>query len=194
MVVMSLIFSGACSNTKQESVTVVFNPEETYTMKTVNVSTLISDSGVTRYRANANLCLVYDKASEPYWYFPEGLYIEQFDTLFNVKANIKADTAWYYEKKEMWKGIGNVEIRSLEGDYISSSIIYWDQKLHKIYSDQFTLIEKDGKTIRSKNGFESDEALSYYHLYNSSANLPFDESSQDSVSVDNAGSRSGETH
>jgi LPS export ABC transporter protein LptC len=184
MFVISL-FWGACSNNTQEMVTVVFDPENTSTMKTVKVSTLISDSGVTRYRANADLWLMYEKASEPYWYFPEGIYIEKFDTLFNVNANIKADTAWYYEKKDLWKGVGNVEITSLEGDHISSPLIYWDQKEHKIYSDQPTLIIQDGKTIRSINGFESDESLSYYHLYNSSANLPFDEMSNDTIAVKN---------
>jgi LPS export ABC transporter protein LptC len=175
-------FLGACLSNKKEMLTVVFEPENTSTMKTVNVSTLVSDSGVTRYRATADLWLIYDKATEPYWYFPQGLYIEQFDTLLNVKAMIKADTAWYYEKQDLWKGVGNVEIKNLEGDYIFSTVVYLNQKTHKIYSDQFTLIKRDGKTIRSQSGFESNEALSYYHLRNSSAELPFVELS-DSVSV-----------
>ncbi|MDR2497302.1 MAG: LPS export ABC transporter periplasmic protein LptC [Tannerellaceae bacterium] len=178
-----LLFIPACSGKKQEVVAVAFDPENSYTAKTTDVASLLSDSGVTRYRAEADLWLMYGKASEPYWYFPEGIYIEKFDTLFNVEAMIKADTAWFYEKQELWKGTGNVEMRSLEGDYISSSVIYWDQKAHKIYSDRFTLIERDGRTIRSQNGFESDEALSYYHLYNSSGNLLFEEAAQDSLAV-----------
>ena len=141
MMAAMLLFISACAGKKQETVVVAFDSENSYTMKTTDVSTLISDSGITRYRANADLWLMYSKASEPYWYFPEGIYIEQFDTLFNVKAMIKADTAWYYEKQELWKSAGNVEMKSLEGDYISSSVIYWDQKAHKIYSDRLTLIE-----------------------------------------------------
>ena len=183
MMIAVLLFISACSGKKQETVAVVFDPENSYTMKTTNGASILSDSGVTRYRADADMWLVYGKASEPYWYFPEGIYIEQFDTLLNVKAMIKADTAWYYEKTELWKGIGNVELRSLEGDYISSSVIYWDQKAHKIYSDLFTVIERGGRTIRSQNGFESDEALSYYHLYNSSGNLLFEEGAQDTDSL-----------
>ncbi|MDR2499356.1 MAG: LPS export ABC transporter periplasmic protein LptC [Tannerellaceae bacterium] len=183
MMIAVLLFIAACSGKKQETVTVAFDPEHSHTMKTTDVATLLSDSGVTRYRAEAELWFIYGKASEPYWYFPDGIYIEQFDTLFNVKAMIKADTAWFYEKQELWKGTGNVEMRSLEGDYISSSIIYWDQKAHKIYSDRFTLIERDGRTIRSQNGFESDEALSYYHLYNSSGNLLFEETPQEADTV-----------
>jgi LPS export ABC transporter protein LptC len=183
MMVIMLLFISACTNKKQEAVTVAFDPENSYTMKTTDVSTLISDSGITRYRANADMWLTYSKANEPYSHFPEGIYIEQFDTLFNVKAMIKADTAWYYEKQELWKSVGNVEVKSLEGDRISSFVIYWDQKSHKIYSDRFTIIEREGRTIRSQNGFESDEALSYYHLYNSSGNLIFEETPQDSLTV-----------
>ena len=68
--VMLLFFMLACSGEPNEVVEVTFDPETTYTMKTTGVVSLISDSGVTRYRANAKEWLVYGKAQEPYWYFP----------------------------------------------------------------------------------------------------------------------------
>ena len=43
------------------------------------VSTLISDSGIIRYRIEAAKWLVYDKADTPYWEFPEGVYLEKFN-------------------------------------------------------------------------------------------------------------------
>ena len=49
-------------------------------MTTDSVSTLISDSGITRYRIVAAEWLVYDKTEPPYQEFPSGVYLEQFDT------------------------------------------------------------------------------------------------------------------
>ena len=83
-------------------VEVTFDPENTYTLRTTDVSSLISDSGITRYRMNAKEWLVFGKAREPYSYFPQGVYVEKFDSLFNVEASVKADTAYYWDKKVMW--------------------------------------------------------------------------------------------
>jgi LPS export ABC transporter protein LptC len=180
IVVMSLLLSMACSKEKQETVVVAFNPDSTYTMKTTDVSTLISDSGITRYRAMANVWLMYGKAAEPYWYFPEGLYIEQFDTLFNVKASMKADTVYYYEKMDLWKGIGNVEMQNREGEHFSTSLIYLDNKLQKIYSDKYIRIEKQDQLITGI-GFESNQSLTKYVIFNSTGIFPINEAPPDST-------------
>lgn len=54
-------------------VDVEFDPDKTYTMKATDVSSLISDSGITRYRLKAKEWQIYGKAAEPHWYFPEDL-------------------------------------------------------------------------------------------------------------------------
>ena len=99
VVVMLLLFSASCSKEHKEVVDVEFDPDKTYTMKATDVSSLISDSGITRYRLKAKEWQIYGKAAEPHWYFPEGIYVEKFDTLFQTEASIKADTAYYYDKK-----------------------------------------------------------------------------------------------
>jgi LPS export ABC transporter protein LptC len=180
IVVVSLLLSAACSKEKQETVVVAFDPEHTYTMKTTDVSNLISDSGITRYRANASLWLMYEKAEEPYWYFPEGIYLEQFDTLFQVKASIKADTAYYYEKQELWKGIGNVEIRNIEGEYFTTSLVFWDQKAQKIYSDKYIRIEQQEKVLTGI-GFESNQSLTKYKIFDSQGIFPVNETPPDTT-------------
>ena len=35
-----------------------------------------------------------------YWAFEKGVYLEQFDSIFNIEASIKADTAYYYDKQK----------------------------------------------------------------------------------------------
>ena len=47
--------------------------------------------------------------------------MEKFDTLFQTEASIKADTAYYYDKKGLWELIGNVEVESLQGEHFAVS-------------------------------------------------------------------------
>ena len=58
-------------------------------MDTRGVTTLISDSGVTRYRVNTEEWLIFDKKKPSYWAFEKGIYLEQFDSLFHIDASIK---------------------------------------------------------------------------------------------------------
>ena len=110
VVVMLLSFTVSCSKETKDVVNATYDPEKSYTMKATQVNTLISDSGITRYRIEAAEWIVFGKAKEPYWYFPEGIYVEKFDTLFHSEASIKADTAYYFDKKGLWHLIGNVEV------------------------------------------------------------------------------------
>ena len=128
VVVMLLLFTASCNGDNKEVVVVAFDPETTYTLRTTDYTTQFSDSGITRYRAIAKEFLKFDKAKEPFSYFPEGIYVEKFDTLFNIEASLKADTAYNYEKKGLWKLIGNVRVENLEGKKFETSLLFWDQK------------------------------------------------------------------
>lgn len=63
------------------------------TMLTRDVETLISDSGVTRYRIVTPIWYVYDEVEEPYWRFPEGLNLNKYDNFFRTEATVRADSA-----------------------------------------------------------------------------------------------------
>lgn len=174
VVVMLLLFTASCSKEKTETVVVAFDPERTYTMKATDVSTLISDSGITRYRLKAKEWLVFGKAADPHWYFPEGIYIEKFDTLFHTEASVKADTAYYYDKKGLWELIGNVEVESLQGERFETSQLFWNQKDEKVYSDKYIRIEQADKIITGI-GFESNQNMTQYKIFNSQGIFPISE-------------------
>ncbi|MDR1402817.1 MAG: LPS export ABC transporter periplasmic protein LptC [Tannerellaceae bacterium] len=180
IVVMLLFLSASCSKEKREVVEVAFDAEKSYTMRTTDVTTLISDSGTTRYRANAKEWLMFSKAAEPYWYFPEGLYLEKFDTLFRAEATVKSDTAYYYEKKDLWKLVGNVEIKNLEGEYFETSELYWDGTEEKIYSDKFIRIEQKEQIITGI-GFESNQNMTKYKIFNTTGIFPVNETPRDTT-------------
>jgi len=86
------LFSLSCNDSNENLVSFDYDPEAIPTMITDTVTTLISDSGVTRYKLVADVWKVFDKAKEPYWYFPEGIYLERFTPDFSIEATVKADT------------------------------------------------------------------------------------------------------
>lgn len=172
----------SCSREVKEEVEIGFNPDSTYTMKAVDVVTLVSDSGVTRYKVQTREWYMFGEASEPYWYFPKKLHLEKFDSLFRVEASVDADTAYFYERRKLWKLIGNVRVRSLQGEQFETSVLYWDQNSETIYSDRSIRITK-GDFVNTGQGFESNQALTQYRIFNSAAEIPFEDRSSDSTSM-----------
>lgn len=184
VVVMLLLFSASCSKEKKDVVEVQFDPEQTYTLRTTDVTNLISDSGITRYRLSAKEWLVYGKAAEPYSYFPAGIYVEKFDTLFHTEASIKADTAYNYDKKGLWKLIGNVVVNNLQGENFQTSLLFWDQKKEKIYTDRYFRFEQKDQIITGI-GFESNQDMTNYRYFNSTGVFPITEAPADSTGAGN---------
>ena len=172
----------ACNREVKEEVEIGFNPDSTDTMKAVDVVTLVSDSGITRYKVQTHEWYMFGEASEPYWYFPKKLHLEKFDSLFRVEASVDADTAYFYQHRKLWKLIGHVRVRSLQGEQFETSVLYWDQNLEKVYSDQFIRITK-GEFVNTGQGFESNQALTQYRIFNSAAEIPFEDRSIDSTNT-----------
>ncbi len=164
MTVVMLFLYSACNNKDKNLVDIKYDPEVTPSMSTDSVITLISDSGVTRYKLVADNWQVFDKAKEPYWYFPEGIYLERFDSLFQVEAKILADSAWNYTEKRLWRLKGNVDIRNMEGEVFLSDELFWDQKEGKVYSDKYIEIKR-GDTELKGYGFESNQEMTDYRIF-----------------------------
>ena len=178
VVVMFVCFWG-CGE-KTESVDLVFSPESNYTMRATEVSTLISDSGVTRYRLVTDEWLVFSKASEPYWYFPSGIYVEKFDSTFHAEGSVEADTAYYYTNKGEWVLVKNVKIANLQGEKFDSEKVVWDQKNKRIHSDEFIRIEQKDKIITGY-GFESNQEMTRYRIFNPQGIFPIPDEQADST-------------
>ena len=160
--VMLLLFS-SCSGKKKELGDVITERDSMAVMDTRGVTTLVSDSGVTRYRINTEEWLVFDRKNPPYWAFEKGVYLEKFDSIFQVEASIKADTAYFFNKEELWKLMGNVHIQNLKGEQFDTELLYWDQRTQRIYSDEFIRIEQPDRIITG-HGFESNQQMTVYTI------------------------------
>lgn len=186
--VVMLVLCSACSGRKKPMGDAITERDSMALMHTRGVNTLISDSGVIRYRVQAEDWKVFDRKRPPHWAFEEGVYLEQFDTLFQVQASIKADTAYYYNKQELWLLRGNVEIRNLQGERFTTQLLYWDQRKEKVYSDRFIRIEQPDRIITGR-GFTSNQQMTVYTIHKPEGIFYVDQDSMapvDSAAVDSA--------
>ena len=173
VMVMLVLFS-SCSGRKKELGAAITERDSLPVMDTRGVVTLVSDSGVIRYRVNAEEWKVYDRKSPSYWSFEKGVYVEKFDSLFQVEASIKADTAYYYDKQKLWKLISNVHIQNLKGEKFDTELLFWDQNKQKVYSDKEVRIEQPDQIIYAV-GFESNEQLTKYTFFKTNGIFHIDE-------------------
>ena len=151
------------------------NPEEVPTMTTTDVQTVISDSGHTRYRIATKLWNMYEEAKEPHWTFPEGVTCEELDNNYNPVSTIKCDSAYFDKNKALWTLTGNVRITNVSNDVVLTDELMWNQHEHRMYSNAFIHIEKQGRIIEGY-GYESNERLTTYQLRQVEAIFPIDES------------------
>lgn len=133
------------------------------TMRTTNVNTLISDSGIVQYRIVSPLWLVYEQADTPYWRFPEGLYLRRLDHFGNVIATVAADSAIYYKNQRLWQLDGRVEITRVPKDLFQTEQLFWDERQHLLYTSRFIHIENATHMLEG-DGFRSDDRLTRYTI------------------------------
>lgn len=127
------------------------------------VSTLISDSGITRYRIEAQQWLIYDKATPAYWDFPSGIYLEKFDEHLNVNASLRSDYAQYMEEEQVWHLTGNVYAVNEKNEIFETPELYWNQKEETVYSDSVIKITREQSIIEGV-GFTSNQEMTKYTI------------------------------
>lgn len=181
-VVVMLLFFVSCDDSSSKAPQTEANTEDVPTMITDSVRTLISDSGITRYNLIADKWLIFDRANEPYWFFPQGIYLERYDKSLAVEATVKADTAWNYTQQRLWKLVGNVHIENVQGEKFFSNEFYWDQRKQEVYSNTYIEIVR-GEMMIQAVGLRSNQSMTEWTIlkpYDSLIPLKDQEASVDS--------------
>lgn len=171
LLALTLLCLQGCREEVKNVVGAAGDPEHTPTMLTRDVETLISDSGIVRYRIVTPLWEVFDNASKPYWRFPNTLNLAKFDDLFRQEATIRADSAFYRVNSKVWELDGNVRISNIAGERFLTDQLFWDQRAEKVYSDRFIRIEQPDRTLEGY-GFISNDRLTSYSIRRVSGIFP----------------------
>ena len=171
-VFMALILVlSSCNKTVKLTTDAVEDRAAVPTLDARDVVSLISDSGVVRYRLKAAVWQVYDVAEPPYWVFPEGIYLEKFNLKREADAFLEADYAYYDKNAELWHLVGNVKALNLEGERFETPELWWSQKEERVYSDTTMSVYKQKMTIHGI-GFESNQEMTKYTILHPTGIIP----------------------
>ena len=159
---MLFLFS-ACTGKKKPMTDAITNRDSVPVMITRDVSSYVSDSGIVRYKIITEEWKVFDRLDPSRWSFERGIYLEKFDNQLAIEAVITADTAYYYDKQELWELRGNVHIENEQDEQFDTHLLFWDQKAKTVYSDQHIRIRQQ-KRIITGTGFTSNQQLTNYTI------------------------------
>ncbi len=164
----------SCSTEKSDHAPAVNEKDSLPFMQSRGVSTLISDSGIIRYKITAEEWNIYNTTNPPRWTFVKGILLEKFDSTFHIDWFVQADTA-YCHNQRLWELRGRVVIRNQEGTVFTSEELFWDMDRHEMYSHMFMTIRKPEEFLQGHE-FRSNEQMTRYSVSNANAETPFNES------------------
>ena len=171
---IAALFLFSSCQTKHEMTSSVVDIKTTAQIFADSITTIVSDSGIIRYRIITPEWYVYEKADTPYWDVPQGLRFERFDENYRVDAEIECQKAIYYSKLDLWKLNNNVEATNLNKEEFYTNELYWNQKDEHVYSDSaIIIIQKDRKIYGV--GFESNQTFSRYSIRQPKGTIPIEE-------------------
>lgn len=156
----------ACEQAQEHTAPAVHDRDSASMMISYGVNTLISDSGVIKYKIVTERWDVNTVKNPTRWTFEKGVFFEQFDQQFHVEAYVQADTAWYFDQQKLWKLRGRVRIRNINGLIYESEELYWDGLKHELYSNVFSKVTTPERTMQGSY-FRSDEHMRHYIVSNS---------------------------
>ena len=112
VVFMCQLFSllSSCEDRKEHIAAAILDRDSVAMMTSYGVNTLISDSGVIKYRIVTERWEVNQARNPSRWIFDKGLFLEQFDEKFHVESYIQCDTAYYFDQMKLWELRSRVRI------------------------------------------------------------------------------------
>ena len=131
------VLLSSCEEGKEHIAPAIHDRDSVSMMTSYGVNTLISDSGVIKYRIVAERWDVNTVRQPNRWTFIKGIFFEQFDEQFHVQLYVQADTAWY-----------------------------WAGYTHELYSHCLSRLVTPERTLQGTY-FRSDERMTRYTVSNS---------------------------
>lgn len=156
----------SCEGQKEHTAPAVHDRDSASMMISYGVNTLISDSGVIKYRIVTERWEINTVRNPSRWIFEKGLFFEQFDEKFHVQSYIQCDTAYYYDQKKLWELRSRVSILTKDGLRFTSQQLFWDQGSHELYSNVPSRLVTPDRTLEGTY-FRSDERMTRYFVSNS---------------------------
>ena len=160
----------SCSGEQEHIAAAIDENDSLAFMRSRGISTLISDSGVMRYKLVAEEWDIYTNTTPPSWKFMKGLLMERFDEGFHIDLHVEADTAYQHEQR-LWELRGRVVIHNVEGTLFRTEELFWDMNEHEMWSTKYMRIKTTDQELEGTD-FRSNEQMTDYYVSNSIGAFP----------------------
>ena len=153
----------SCSEEREHTAPAIHDRDSVPVMTTYGVNTLISDSGVIKYRIVTERWEINENRKPSRWTFNKGILLTQFDLKKHVVGYIQCDSAVYFDKDRRWELRGRVRILTAQGLTFYSNELYWDERNHEMWSYSYSHLKTPDKELQG-NWFRSDEQMTNYEI------------------------------
>ncbi len=153
----------SCAEEHEHTAPAIHDRDSVPVMTTYGVNTLISDSGVIKYRIVTEEWEVNENRKPSRWTFNKGILLSQFDLKKHVVGYIQCDTAIYFDQDRRWELHGRVRILTAQGLDFRSNQLFWDERNHEMWSYTYSHLKTPDKELEG-NWFRSDEQMTDYEI------------------------------
>jgi len=160
----------SCEQSKVEIINTITSESNVPTLSVTNTEILFTKNALIEVKIISKQINRYINIEKPYTEFPQGLYVEFYDSTQIVTSYIKANYCIYDETERLWTAENDVVSVSDEGDTLNTEFLIWDEKTGKIYSDRYVRITNKDGIIHGK-GFEANQDLSNWKIKKTSGTI-----------------------
>ena len=153
----------SCSEEREHTAPAIYDRDSVPVMTTYGVNTLISDSGVIKYRIVTECWEINENKRPSRWTFNKGILLTQFNLKKHVVGYIQCDSAVYFDKDRRWELRGRVRILTAQGLRFYSNELYWDEREHQMWSYSYSHLKTPDKELEG-DWFRSDEQITNYEI------------------------------
>lgn len=169
--ILTLFFLlASCEGEKEHTAAAVNDNDSLPFMNAHGISTLISDSGVIRYKLVAEEWHIFNTTNPPTWSFQKGFFMERYDEKMNIDLYVQADTAYLHEQRT-WELRGRVVVKNMQGTLFMTEELFWDMDEHNMWNHMPMDIIMPDRELHGTD-FRSNEQMTNYFVTNSVGALP----------------------
>ncbi len=114
------------------------------------------------FQLNAPILDQYGGA-EPYNEMPEGVHVQLFDSLMNVKTELSSNYAIDLSHQDVMEAKYDVVVINAKGEQLNTEHLIWNKAEQKISSDAFVKITTENQVLLG-DGLISNEDFSDYKI------------------------------
>lgn len=153
----------SCSNTN-ESIKDFITLEKSAIETITEAEILHTENGILKVKINSNKIERYHE-KEPQIVLTNGIEIFFYSDSAEIKSTLTADRAELDKKNKIMTASKNVVLSSIDNKKLETSVLFWDEKINKIYTNSQVFVTTNKEQIIG-DGFISNTDFTNYSISN----------------------------